>query len=245
MLQSTSCSTSKPWGIQVAWLCSLWAKVTPWEAKPWREALASGRSWGCCSVTIWPSSRGSRFSLHSSSAPQISPVLSDPSHLFSGQQDPVLSEILGGLELSLTPPMGKCWNEEEGKPRAFVVKEQKTCSACPWVQLLQTTNQTGFFVLLLNASLANAFFKIIFSVCLFGRQSRSGTLHLARPAYPQSMHKLSFPGSFPLGFTMALQWPNLCVWYQGRKGRPAVLCPPVLCQQGSVLGAGTLWELQL
>lgn len=108
-------------------------------------------------MTVCPSSRGSRFNLRSTSAAQIS-VLMDPSHLFSGQQDPVLSEIRGGLELSLTPPMGKCWKEEEGKPRAFVLKEQKTCSVCPWVQLLQTTNQTGFFVLLLNASLANAIF---------------------------------------------------------------------------------------
>lgn len=131
MLQSTSCSTSKPWGIQVARPCSLQAKVSPWEAKPQREALACGRSWGCWRVTLWPSSGGSRFILPSSSAPQISPVLIDPSHLFSGQQDPVLSEILGGLELSLTPPMGKCWNEEEWKPRAFVLREQKTCSACP------------------------------------------------------------------------------------------------------------------
>lgn len=123
-------------------------------------------------MTICPSSRGSRFSLCSSSAPQIFSVLMDPSHLFSGQQDPVLSEILGGLELSLTPPMGKCWNEEEGKPRAFVPREQKTCSACPWVQLLQTTNQTGFFVLLLNASLANAIFLNYFlSVSLGDRAS--------------------------------------------------------------------------
>lgn len=125
-------------------------------------------------VTIWPSSRGSRFSLRSSSAPQISPVLLGHSHLFSGQQGPVLSEVLGGLELSLTPPMGKCWNEEEGKPRAFVLKEQKTCFACPWVQLLQTTNQTGYFILLLNASLASAFLNFFFPSVFLGDRASLG-----------------------------------------------------------------------
>lgn len=113
--------------------------------------------------------------------------------------------------------MGKCWNEEEGKPRAFVLKEQKTCSSCLWVQLLQTTNQTGFFALLLNASLANAFFKIIFSVCLFGRQSQSGILHLAHPAYPQSMHKPCFPSRLissriPYGFAMAKPLCSIARW---------------------------------
>lgn len=203
-------------------------------------------------VTLWPSSRGSRFSLPSSSGLPKSPRFPQPhSLLSSGQQDPILFLVLGGLELSLTPPMGKCWNEEEGKPRAFVLREQKTSSACPWVQLLQTLQIGLLFCFAFKCFFSQCDLKkiIIFFFlaggCLFGRQSQSRVLHLAHPAYPQSMHKPSPLGSFPLGFPVALQWPSLCVWYRRQKGQQgqascAVSSSPL--PMGARCEVGERWE---
>lgn len=104
--------------------------------------------------------------------------------------------------------MGKCWNEKDGKPRAFVLKEQKTCSACPWVLLLQTTNQTGFFVLLLNASWANVFFlKIIFCLSVFSGDRASLGLFIW-PIHPiqkaaQAIFSRLISSTIPYGFATA------------------------------------------
>ena len=63
---------------------------------------------------------------------QGSPNLpSSRSRLSSGLQDSILSVLLGGLELSPTPPTGKCWKEEEGTARAFVLREREVSSARP------------------------------------------------------------------------------------------------------------------
>lgn len=160
--------------------------------------------------------------------------------------------LLGSLELPLTPPMGKCWNEEEGKPRAFVLREPKTSSACPWVQLLQT----------LQIGLVFCFaFKCFFSQCHFFfhlffwlegvslRESQSGALHLAHQAYPQSMHKPSPLGCIssriPCGFAMAK--PSCLVPKMERPGRAGQLCCVLQpsANSGSVRGGGTLGRLQL
>lgn len=161
--------------------------------------------------------------------------------------------LLGSLELSLTPPTGKCWNEEEGKPRAFVLREPKTSSACPWVQLLQTL-QIGLvfcFAFKCFFSQCDFFFLFLFLAggCLFERQSQSGALHLAHQAYPQSMHKPSPPGCIssriPCGFAMAK--PSCLVPKMERPGRAGQLCCVLQpsANSGSVWGGGTLGRLQL
>lgn len=109
-------------------------------------------------VTLWPSSKGDRFILFSSSGfPQSPGFPQAPSHLSSRQQDPILSVLLGDLELSLTPLMGKCWNEK-GKPRAFVLRNKKHPLRVPGFSYYRLSKLDCIFCFALDASLANVNF---------------------------------------------------------------------------------------
>lgn len=153
-------------------------------------------------------------------APQISSIFVVPtlfpSLLSSGQQDPILSVLLGGLELSLTPPMGKCWNEE-GKPRAFVLREQKTSSACPWIQLLQTLQIGLVFWFAFKCFFSQCdFFYFLFFFCLegvcLGDRAGPGLFIWPIQLFHRACTNRLLQAAFPAGFPMALQWPGLCVW---------------------------------
>lgn len=84
-------------------------------------------------------------------------------------------------------------------------------------------------------------FYVLAGGCLFGRQTQSGTLHLAHPAYPQNSHKPSPLGSFYLAFAVAFVF-----GIEGGKaseGSCAVSSSPL--PTGAQCGLGDAGRLQL